>query len=494
MNKIEKKEFLLLAGVFVFFTTLLFLIPITGDDWYNYTVGEKGFVYSVQNAITMYFTWEGRFISRLLINFFTCHRLFYIFFTSFSITVLCYLIANFYQTKYKYLLYFLVLLFLLTLENTMWTQSFLWVAGSITYLYPCILFIGYLYYYFHVIRCAKKLFWYHYLFSSIFSFMIVMFVENLAVAYLAFHFVVFCYHFYKTRKVDRFLFINGIVALVGFLLMFFSPGSLLRSMADHPDFKELSLFSKISVNIPNFIHYTFLSNIPLLILLLTTYISLIYHFFESKWKYFFSLLIFFIFSTFIIIVFLHQSAISSVGWNFLFLHLYPLVFVIALLVFGFIFLLFRVLSMDKVICFLLVLLVALSNNLVMFFSPVWGGRVAFFTILSLVCIFSYFLINFSSCCLFSGRRIIIFIATCTFFLMVITLFRYYEVHRFMDIRNEKIKDQLLEKRREITVYTLPNNLLWGSDPYDAFHIQYFKEYYDLPSDAILIYQTYTEIR
>lgn len=478
----------MLIGIFLFFSILLFFVPITGDDWYNYVIGQKGVFSSISNTFRMYFTWEGRIVSRLLIYLLTSHRFIYIIVTSFSLTALCYFIANIYLPKYKYFLYFVALSFLLTLENTVWTQSFLWVAGSITYLYPCILFVGYLYYYFRVIRYREKLFWYHYFFSSLFSFFLVMFVENLAVSYLVFHFVTLFYQFYKTKKIDRYLLSNVGVAMIGFSFMLFSPGSATRTLVDHPGFQSLSLFSKIKINIPNFMHYTFLCNIPFMILLLATYLLLIFRGIQSRWKYFVSLFVFSFFSGVIVILIFHQYYISNYGWDFLFSHLYLLVFTIVILGFLFLLLLFKFCKKERAICFLLALFVALSNNLVMFFSPVWGGRVAFFTIFSLFFLFVYFLLHHFS--FFSSKSFFLFFATFTIIMMSCTLLQYFSVYRFTQVRERKIEEQLQEKEKFITIYTMPNHLLWGNDPYDEFHIDYFKEYYHIPDDAVLIYQTY----
>ena len=79
MKKEKKKEIILLLSIFLFFFLILLFVPITGDDWGNYIVGEKGIFYSLKNAINMYYNWEGRFVSRLLINIFTYHRTIYCF-------------------------------------------------------------------------------------------------------------------------------------------------------------------------------------------------------------------------------------------------------------------------------------------------------------------------------------------------------------------------------------------------------------------------------
>ena len=60
--------------IFIFFLIIFFLSPISGDDWGNYIEGSRGLYKSITEAIGMYFSWEGRFISRVLINILTYHK------------------------------------------------------------------------------------------------------------------------------------------------------------------------------------------------------------------------------------------------------------------------------------------------------------------------------------------------------------------------------------------------------------------------------------
>ena len=71
-----KKENYKYLFLFIFFTIILFLSPRSGDDWGNFLEGSLGIRHMIGNAIGMYFDWEGRFVSRLLINFLTCMNLY----------------------------------------------------------------------------------------------------------------------------------------------------------------------------------------------------------------------------------------------------------------------------------------------------------------------------------------------------------------------------------------------------------------------------------
>ena len=52
--KQNKKKFFYIS-IFLFFLFILFLSPISGDDWGNYEVGKTGLYHSIGNAVGMYF-------------------------------------------------------------------------------------------------------------------------------------------------------------------------------------------------------------------------------------------------------------------------------------------------------------------------------------------------------------------------------------------------------------------------------------------------------
>ena len=72
--KSKLKENKIYIGIFIFILIILFLSPISGDDWGNHLEGTLGFRHMIGQAIGMYFSWEGRFISRILINILTYNK------------------------------------------------------------------------------------------------------------------------------------------------------------------------------------------------------------------------------------------------------------------------------------------------------------------------------------------------------------------------------------------------------------------------------------
>lgn len=72
-----KKEYKFILFLFVFIFFSLCLLPISGDDYSNYMLTHGDLFESVKQAIHYYFTWEGRFVSRLVLLVTTYHKLIY---------------------------------------------------------------------------------------------------------------------------------------------------------------------------------------------------------------------------------------------------------------------------------------------------------------------------------------------------------------------------------------------------------------------------------
>ncbi len=480
MKSISKKELLLLIAIFFFFFLLLLFIPITGDDWGNFLIGKNGFWACIENTIMMYRTWEGRIVSRLFINLLTYHRLIYVILTSFLITSFCYCLANLFPTKNKFFLYFSIIIFFLTLENTMWTQSFLWVAGTITYLFPTILIVFYLYFYLHVIQKKESFPWYFYIFSAIFSFLITMFVENIAVGYIVLNIIFLLKEFYEKRKINKFLACSLFFSSIGFILMIISPGSAGRLQTEDQLFYHLSLISKIKSNIPNFIYYTLLTNIPLL-MVIGICILLLLKFIERKEiRILLKIMISILWGYILIMCTLKQLG-HSILWAFFQQHLLfffvPFLFVFVL----FVYLFMKYLKKEVKLRYLALIVTGISSNAVMIISPVWGGRVAIFTNVLLFISFLYLDLELLKQKKFP--RMTRGLGILSMVLFVVYLGMYYHVYEFTKFREKSIREQIQNKENPIIVYTSPNNLLWGNNPGDEYHIKTFKEYYQIPSQT-----------
>ena len=108
--KKNKNILLYFIGIFIFYEIILFLCPIAGDDWGNYLVGQSGISTIIGNTIKLYKTWEGRIISRFLINILTYHKILWNIINGLFITMIPYFISKIIKPKHKLITYTLILL------------------------------------------------------------------------------------------------------------------------------------------------------------------------------------------------------------------------------------------------------------------------------------------------------------------------------------------------------------------------------------------------
>ena len=76
LEKIKNNYIYLIS--FIFFLIILSLAPINGYDWGNYPVGAQGLRMILSAAKGMYFSWEGRFVSRIIIYLFTYYKFLFV--------------------------------------------------------------------------------------------------------------------------------------------------------------------------------------------------------------------------------------------------------------------------------------------------------------------------------------------------------------------------------------------------------------------------------
>ena len=131
---------------FIFYLITTTLTPLVSDDWGNYFVGKEGIGNIITHAIHTYFTWEGRFISRIVLNFLTYHKLLFNIMLSILMTLGVYSIIKNEKIKNKKLVLSLAILSMLALDIGIQNQVIYWIAGSVTYLFPTMLILVYIYY------------------------------------------------------------------------------------------------------------------------------------------------------------------------------------------------------------------------------------------------------------------------------------------------------------------------------------------------------------
>lgn len=60
----KKNKELILIWILIFL--MFYLTPINGDDWGNYVIGGKDILEILNTTKGMYYSWEGRIVSRFL--------------------------------------------------------------------------------------------------------------------------------------------------------------------------------------------------------------------------------------------------------------------------------------------------------------------------------------------------------------------------------------------------------------------------------------------
>lgn len=472
MKRVLQSEWIHYLLVFVFFLLILFWMPISGDDWNNYLVGSKGLHHMIGQAIGMYFDWEGRFVSRLLINFLTYYKFLFNFITAGLLVLGIYLMVHFRKSSYRSCLFLFAFGTILFLDNPLFTQSILWVAGSITYLFPSILILWYFYYYYHHFREKMSFSKWQFVLFGCFSFCIPMFVENLAFAFVFLNFLLLIYEKIFYHRWNRFLIFNFVLSLFGAMLMFFSPGSAKRIVVEGA--QDIGIFTQFWQNIPFFVAYTFSNNIFLVFLMIVSAVAISCSVFAKRNVRYLAISFFLLGP-----VLLFRNIFQL---EFVFNSFWVLFFVFYLL------LIFSYYRNQHDILFLLsiLFLIGLSSNMIMMFTPAISSRTSLFWV---ICASTGNLLILDDLVLPKMKKIVydigcgIILITCSFFLIA-----YYNLNLFSKFLDESIKKELKEEQPVISIYQSPSYLSWGLLPTGEYHTRTFKEYYGISLSQELVFK------
>lgn len=471
------KKKLFYISIFIFFVIILCLSPISGDDWGNYLEGSQGLRHSITQAIGMYFTWEGRFISRVLINLLTYHKVIWNIINSLAITSIIFLFIKLLNPKHKKTIYLLSLLVILSMNIFTFSQVVVWVAGNITYLFVIPLLLSYFYYIFY--KKKSRLF---IILFSILNFIIPMFIEHMAIILVISNIIFILYRYIVNKKLDRELVIYLILSLISTSIMLLSPGTKFRSGMENVSFNELSIINKIIYNIPNFINYTFIINYFLTILMIIVNYYLITK--NSKNK-----LIKYILLLFMSIIpilscsnyLLNSLKISSfdlfINCNNILINLYYIIYMI--IMFYFIFIDTKKDKDKKVLFFFII---GILSNVVMMVSPTWGYRTSFstyiFLAISMLMIIDKYI---------KEKKIYncVLCSICTLFLLFY-LVLYISVHLQYNDNLRRIIKGRNNKSKSIEIVEYPYFVNCNINPSDDFHLVRYKKYYKINKNVEII--------
>jgi hypothetical protein len=464
-NKLKDNSIKIYIGIFTFLLLIFFLSPISGDDWGNYLEGVQGFYHMISQAVGMWFTWEGRFISRVLINILTYNKWLWNIVNACAIVgIISYVnkIVNFKHKKFMLLLTFMVILFM---NIFTFSQTVTWLAGNITYLFVIPLLLMYLY-----IIYNEKYNKFTNVLLVILNIIIPMFVEHMAILLILLNIYFVVKDYLKNKKINKRLIIYSIISILSFASMYFSPGNRIRSGMENLEFNELSLFGKIMYNIPNLVFHTYKINYFLILLLVIGNIILIKKNINNsllRIVLYLIELISLVFPVLYILEYLNINIISISDSN-----IYVIIYFTILTIINFL-----LLIKNKKELPILFYSMGIISNLVMLMSPTWGYRTSLATYLFMsIC---YLIVIDSN---YKKNKIIEYsVVVMTLLGMLFYLIFYISIYR-TNIANEKmIKEANNTSRIELIAY--PGFAPCNINPTDPYHLKRFKEYYKIKEDT-----------
>ncbi len=465
-----KKDYIKYILLIIFFCFLLFLSPISGDDWGNYLVGSLGFRHMIGQALGMYFDWESRIISRLLINFFTYHKFLWNIVNAVLIVSIIYLIMQIIKPRHPKTMFLLTTFVILGMNVFTFSQVIVWVAGNITYLFVIPLLLGYLYIVYHHKKYSYKMI----VLLSFLNIIMPLFVEHMGVCLVFANICLLLFDYLKNKKLNKAILCYLLCSLLGLVIVLISPGSMKRSMIENPYFNKLNLLAKISYNLPNFVYYTYIVNPYLVVLLCLT----IYYLAKAISSKIFKIGIYILsIPAFIITLYYLFACIKGISFNYqnnIGVILYFIVFTIMY----FILLLYNYKQM-KDIKGLFFFMLGLVSNLVMLISPTWGFRTDFgsyvFLCLSALIIIDKYITEHKL--IIRILSVVLLVGICFYGILYINVAR-------LNYDNEQIIKKMKEDKQKIlNIVKYPYYVNCNINPENSYHLEKFKEYYHIDKDV-----------
>ena len=464
-NKIKSNNKIYL-GIFLFLLLIFFLSPISGDDWGNYLEGAQGFKHMISQAVGMWFTWEGRFISRILINILTYNKWLWNIVNSLAIVGIIYYINKIVNFKHKKLLVLLTFSSILFMNIFTFSQTVTWLAGNITYLFviPLILI------YFYIIYNNKdnnKLMNILLVFLNI---IIPMFVEHMAIILILLNIYLIIRDYIKNKTINKKLIVFTLISIISFATMYFSPGNRIRSGMENLEFNKLSIFGKVLYNIPNLVFHTYRINYFLILLLVIGNIILINKNIKNKLikiiLYLIELISFIPTGIYLLESF---NIINNLGLDN---NIYIIIYYSVLTIINFI-----LLIKNKDELPIIFYSMGIISNLVMLMSPTWGYRTSLGTYLFLIITYLIIIDKYYK----KNKFIEISTIIITILGMLFYLVFYTSIYKAHKDNEEIMKNANKTKRIELISYPgfAPCNL----NPTDPYHLKRFKEYYKINDDV-----------
>ena len=459
--KKKKKQLLILYTIFFFI--ILSLTPISGDDWGNF-ITKTNIINSLKKTFELYFTWEGRITSRLLISILTPNKILWNIINALSITTLLHLSIKIIKPKNK-IIYLLILLIIPLMNLLTFSETITFIAGNLTYFIE-IPFILLYYMLIYKEKHKTKLL----IPLIILSIAICTTVEHIAGTLIIGNIIILIYNYQKTKKIDKQLITLTIIGILSTLIMYISPGSRYRMSVENIEFNKLNIIQKINYNIPSFIYYTFITNYYLLILWSISNYLIIKNKIQKRKK---TLAIFLTIIPIITIIIYPITIIKKITFiNNTYLTIYYIIFLVISLI-------LNMKENNKKSTFLFVL--GICANGIMLLSPTWGYRTSLFTYITLtlsnIIIISKYI---------KQNKLIETILKIILILISISyLFIYINVYRCQIDNKKYIKSQLKEDKQTIEILKFPYFVNCNINPNTDYHNSVYKKYYNIPEEKKL---------
>ncbi len=446
--------------LFVFTLVISLLLPLMGDDWINYLNKGMSFKEIIDNAITFYQGWEGRFFSRITLSLLVPNQVIWAILNAGLMTAFYVMIIKIIGDKYKKVLYPVLLMIILFVEPSTFAQIYVWKTGNITYFIPLVYMIYLIYIRRNLLNGSEiKVNKFEYLLIPL-TFILSMYIENVSVGIVLVCLFNLIINYVKNKKIDFVMLGCLIASIIGLLLMSFSPGNFMR-LETTGDFNNLNIFEKVLYNYPNFLNYTFMCTPMVIILTFTLFILFINNFVKNK------------FIKLLIIIYLGFIPFATLCGNFLmyfikiqfltyifdikrfdiqfFWSVYAIIFIVVLVWY------FRKYKDYRPLYFIII---GLLCNLAMMISPIWDGRTGYLTYIMFAIALVMIILKLNEK-VFDNKIVRIGGSTIAIIFMVcFTIYSGY-IYKQNLLRNKYINYQIQEKKEDFEILSLPSYYMWG---------------------------------
>lgn len=474
--------------VFGLFFYISILSPLAGDDWGYAINGMRNNPFTL--AYEFYFTWSGRFFSELYGFLVTPHKSLWNLLNPLLFTIIFLSIVRL-SKSHKLSSVFLLIFLMLSIKDELRMETYTWLMGT-TYVIPLALSLVYftrIQDYFDKNRNFKPL--------EVFLLMTGLFViglsmENISAILVFSQLLIILYDYIKNSRVNFSLLLFAFISGLSFILLRVSPGAAFRLERDHEQWLSLNISQQLTQQYSSFIRLTFVEHRYLILMLGISLIILIIqkNKLNAKFKY---LVLTVLFLSLINAMALTLYArfpnailgmmIDASSWyNLLYWPIYA--GVVLWMVY---------LNLDDQTRYYAVFFVVIAGfaNGIMMLSPIFGYRSSLFTVYFLMLVV---LMVFNEVYQKPLERFISIILILFVLLEVRSyLIKYRELSFIHHIRLNEIEYyQANPDSKEAWLVRYPAFSIHSGDiePWDTYHMEVFKAYYDLNPNMNLIFYIY----